>query len=200
MSDDAELEQLAAQQLDIDGWLDITSLVSEGTRGLASGELIKVESLTLQDAMTSVQVMDARLDMGMLSESDLAAIAQWDVERVLTLEDTLWIVERMFSCEMTWHHSASLLQTIYTCNYYTEDPLPAGIGQPERTSNAERDLVLYPILIATGLCCHRVWNEYIMENVFNEEDVLMASTSVARFLEDQYSLADTMRMLDGAQA
>ncbi|KAJ2838142.1 N-alpha-acetyltransferase, non-catalitic subunit [Coemansia sp. 'formosensis'] len=200
MSDDAELEQLAAQQLDIDGWLDITSLITEGTRGLASGELIKVESLTLQDAMTSVQVMDARLDMGMLSESDLAAIAQWDVERVLTLEDTLWIVERMFSCEMTWHHSASLLQTIYTCNYYTEDPLPAGIGQPERTSNAERDLVLYPILIATGLCCHRVWNEYIMENVFNEEDVLMASTSVVRFLEDQYSLAETMRLLDGAQA
>ncbi|KAJ2057888.1 N-alpha-acetyltransferase, non-catalitic subunit [Coemansia sp. S146] len=199
---DAELAQLAAYQLDIeecDDWLDITSLVKTGAQTLASGELIKPESLTLLDAMTSIQVMDARLDMGMLLDSDLAEIAQWDIDRKLTLKDTLWIVDRMLCCEMTWHNSASLLQTIYTCNYYIADDLPSAIGLAEVTNNKERDLVLYPLLVATGLCCRQVWNEYSRENVYAEEDVLLGPT-VLRFFEDQYSLADTMRLLDVAQA
>ncbi|KAJ2110200.1 N-alpha-acetyltransferase, non-catalitic subunit [Coemansia sp. S142-1] len=199
---DAELAQLAAHKLDMeecDDWLDITSLVKTGAQTLASGELIKPESLTLLDAMTSIQVMDSRLDMGMLSDSDMAEIAQWDIDRTLSLTDTLWIVDRMLCCEMTWHNSASLLQTIYTCNYYITDDLPPAIGQAEVTSNKERDLVLYPLLVATGLCCRQVWHEYSRENVYAEEDVLLG-LAVLRFFEDQYSLADTMRLLDVAQA
>ncbi|KAJ2398671.1 N-alpha-acetyltransferase, non-catalitic subunit, partial [Coemansia sp. RSA 2530] len=191
MADDAEFAQMD------DDWLDITALVREGARSLGSGEMIKPDSLSLLDAMTSVQVMDPRLDMGMLTTADLAEIALWDIDRPLTLSDTLWVANRLFCCEMTWHNSASLLQTIYTCNYYT-DNLPTTIGSPT-TGNRERDLVLYPLVVATGLCCRRVWDEYLRENVYSEEDVMLGST-VVKFFDDRFSLPDALGLLDVAQA
>ncbi|KAJ2333437.1 N-alpha-acetyltransferase, non-catalitic subunit [Coemansia sp. RSA 2681] len=195
-----ELAALAAQQLGLSDsdWLDITALVRAGARTLGSGELIKQPSLTLFDAMTSVEVMDARLDMGMLSAEDAAEIAQWDIARPLSLADALWIVERLFCCEMTWHHSASLLQTIYTCNYFTADPLPATIGSSDGGPPlAARDLVVYPLLIATAACCRLVWAEYARENVYAEEDVHLAGP---RIFFDAYALPDVARLLDAAQA
>ncbi|KAJ2909077.1 N-alpha-acetyltransferase, non-catalitic subunit, partial [Coemansia aciculifera] len=183
-----------AEEEEDDTWQDITALVRAGASTLGSGELIKLPSLTLLDAMTSIQVMDARLDMGMLTPSDQASISQWDIERRLTLPETLWIVERMFCCEMTWHHSASLLQTIYTCNYYTTGSIPSS----SRGDNKGRDLVLYPILVATGKCCRFVWNEYSRENVFAEEDVQLGAAVVSFF--DEYALPDVARLLDSAQA
>ncbi|KAJ2732429.1 N-alpha-acetyltransferase, non-catalitic subunit [Coemansia sp. BCRC 34962] len=193
MPDGAELARM-----DGDDWLDITTLIREGAQSLGSGEMIKPESLSLLDAMTSVQVMDPRLDMGMLSAADLAEITQWDIDRPLSLSDTLWVVNRLFCCEMTWHNSASLLQTIYTCNYYTTDDPPATIGMSSST-NRERDLVLYPLVVATGLCCRRVWDEYLRENVYSEEDVLLGS-AVVKFFDDRFSLSDALGMLDAAQA
>ncbi|KAJ2744832.1 N-alpha-acetyltransferase, non-catalitic subunit [Coemansia sp. BCRC 34301] len=196
--DDNKLAALmAAHQIIDDAWLDITALVHLGAGTLGSGELIKQPSLSLFDAMTSVEVMDARLDMGMLTAQDEAEIAQWDMDRALTLSDTLWIVERLFCCEMTWHHSASLLQTIYMCNYYTADALPTTIGQPG-TPNGERDLLLYPLLIATAACCRFVWNEYARENVYAEEDVHLGAP-IARFF-DEYALPDVTQLLDAANA
>ncbi|KAI9504823.1 N-alpha-acetyltransferase, non-catalitic subunit [Coemansia spiralis] len=149
-------------------WIDITDLLVSGARELEPGELLKPTSLTLFDAMSAVQVMDPRLDMGMLSAEDEAAIAQWDINRELTLADTLWILNQLFCCEMTMHASSSLLQTILTCNYVTE---PHNLIGKKDTGNPQRDLVLFPMVIAVGACCTRVWKEYRKENLYPEEDV-----------------------------
>ncbi|KAJ2849378.1 N-alpha-acetyltransferase, non-catalitic subunit [Coemansia brasiliensis] len=191
------LESIAIKDSQDDVWQDITELVDKGTQELSSGQLLKPAYFTLFDAMTSIEVMDPRLDMGMLSKEDHEEIAQWDIQRKLNLHEALWISLQMFRCEMTWHMSASLLQTIYTCNYFTQYSMDQMVGE-EESDNPVRDLVLYPILVGTGLCCRYVWNEYGRENVFREEDVHFGAVSPHFF--DEYSQSDALRLLDVAQA
>ncbi|KAI8325141.1 hypothetical protein GQ54DRAFT_331094 [Martensiomyces pterosporus] len=179
-------------------WLDITELMKSGASELSTGELIKPSSFSLFDAMTSIEVMDARLDMGMLSAEDEAEIAKWDINRALTFADCRWILNRMFCCEMTWQDSASLLQTIYMCNYFTAQELPDTIANPAETTSPVRDLLLYPLLIATGRCCRLVWSEYMRENVYAEEDVYFGSYA-ARFF-DEFTLANAVDYLNVAKA
>ncbi|KAJ2523025.1 N-alpha-acetyltransferase, non-catalitic subunit [Coemansia sp. RSA 1939] len=183
-------------------WIDITNKLAAGAKQLKVGELLKPDSLTLFDAMVAVQVMDPRLDMGMLTAEDKAEIALWDFNKRLTLTDTLWIIDRMFSCEMTLHNSAALLQTIYTCNYFTvdENQIPrATIGSKSEgvCENPARDLVLYPVLIAVGACCARVWREYQNDNLYPDEDV-HSGVVVPRFFTE-YSLRDVHRLLESAR-
>ncbi|KAJ1954858.1 N-alpha-acetyltransferase, non-catalitic subunit, partial [Linderina pennispora] len=178
-------------------WLDITQLMQSTTAELARGELIRPQTLTLFDAMTSIEVMDPRLDMGMLTEQDEEEISKWDMERVLTMRETLWIIETMFQCEMTWQASASLLQTIYMCQYFSQDDMPETAGK-EETKNPCRDLVLYPYLIALGRCCRLVWAEYMRENMYSEEDVYFGSY-VSKFF-DEFSLTDVIALMGKATA
>ncbi|KAJ1961290.1 N-alpha-acetyltransferase, non-catalitic subunit [Dipsacomyces acuminosporus] len=179
-------------------WLDITKLMQQGISEIATGELLKPQSFSLFDAMTSMEVMDPRLDMGMLSKEDEEEIAKWDMDRKLTFTDALWILNRMFCCEMTWQDSASLLQTIYMCNYFTAPVLPETIARPAETQNPVRDLVLYPLLIATGRCCRLVWTEYMRENVYTEEDVYFGSYATKFF--DEYTLVNAIDFLAAAKS
>ncbi|KAJ1771802.1 N-alpha-acetyltransferase, non-catalitic subunit [Coemansia sp. RSA 1813] len=189
--------------VDKDGteWLDITKELELGAKQLKVGELLKPDSFTLFEAMVAVQVMDPRLDMGMLTAEAQAEIALWDMNRKLTLTDVLWIMDQMFCCEMTLHHSASLLQTIYTCNYFTaDDQMPREtIGRRDLDGgNPARDLVLYPMLIAVGACCARVWREYQNDNLYPDEDV--HSGVLAQRFFDEYALNEVYVLLDCAHA
>ncbi|KAJ2353765.1 N-alpha-acetyltransferase, non-catalitic subunit [Coemansia erecta] len=184
------------QQLESEAWLDITTLVDAAAGELGSGEMIKPDYFTLFDAMTSIEVMDARLDMGMMSAADAEEAAQWDIDRVLTLREALWIVLRLVRCEMTWHQSASLLQTLYTCNYFTADIAALPIGSAQ-SANPVRDVVLMPIVVATGVGCRLVWSEYVRENLFGEEDVQLGTIEPQLF--NACSQRDAETLLDAAQ-
>ncbi|KAJ2080818.1 N-alpha-acetyltransferase, non-catalitic subunit [Coemansia sp. RSA 988] len=172
-------------------WINITELMDRGTQALEEGELVKAPSFGLFDAMTSIEVMDPRLDMGMETEENQAEMAQWDIGRRLSLAQTLWIVEQVFSSEMTWHSSAALVQTLYTCNYITADRTDISIGSGAQ--NPGRDMVLYPLLVATGACCQRVWDEYARGNVYGDEDVFFSTIPPQPF--DGTTEADARRLL-----
>ncbi|KAJ2773077.1 N-alpha-acetyltransferase, non-catalitic subunit [Coemansia nantahalensis] len=190
----------AAVAEDADGaqWIDITQLARAGTRELAEGELLKASSLSLFGALTSIEVMDPRLDMGMVSAGDAAEIASWDIARRLTLGEALWVADTLFRSEMTWHGSASLLQTLFACNYFTApDHRAFAIGEAAGDS-AVRDAVLYPLLIATGRCCRRVADELNAGNLFTNEDVAPCPTPLRLF--DDYTDAEALDLLDRADA
>ncbi|KAJ2393233.1 N-alpha-acetyltransferase, non-catalitic subunit, partial [Coemansia sp. RSA 2603] len=204
---DAELAELADQQLqlgaddcnydyDSDLWIDIGPLMTQAVGELAVGELLKPASLTYYDALTSVEVMEPRLDMGMLSAADQREIAKWDFNRALSLRQVLWVVEELFRCEMTWHSSASLLQTMYMCNYFTVDDVPAAAIGGEGCE--PRDRVLFPLVVALAHCCRHVWIEYLRENLFSEEDVHFGSQPVEFF--GQIAREDVVQMLASAKA
>ncbi|KAJ2613043.1 N-alpha-acetyltransferase, non-catalitic subunit [Coemansia sp. RSA 1365] len=176
-------------------WINITELMVRGTQALKEGELMKAAGFGLFDAMTSIEVMDPRLDMGLMSDEDRAEKELWDIGRRLTLAQTLWISEQVFSSEMTWHSSAALVQTLYTCNYITADRTGITIGSS--TQNPERDMVLYPLLVATGACCQRVWDEYTRGNVYGDEDVFFGMIPPQPF--DGFTEADARRLLEVAR-
>ncbi|KAJ2475907.1 N-alpha-acetyltransferase, non-catalitic subunit [Coemansia sp. RSA 2131] len=171
-------------------WIDITTLVDQAASELASGALIKQTHFTLFDAMMSVEVMDPRLDMGILTADDALEASQWDIDRQLTLREALWVALRLLRCEITWHGSASLLQTLYTCNYFTAsvDGLPIG----HESANEVRDVVLFPIVIATGVACRYVWNEFSRYNLFGEEDVQMGTIEPQFFADFSERRADIL--------
>ncbi|KAJ1882124.1 N-alpha-acetyltransferase, non-catalitic subunit [Coemansia sp. RSA 486] len=178
-------------------WLDISSLMTLGTSELGVGELLKTESMTLYMALTSMEVMEPRLDMGMLSEEDKQEIAKWDVNRVLSLREVLWITQKLFYCEITWHSSASLLQTLYMCNYFTVQEIPDSVGSARGAENPGRDLVLFPMIFALGACCLQVWKEYLKENIYAEEDVHFGSQPVEFF--NQFSHSQVIEMMGTAR-
>ncbi|KAJ2714604.1 N-alpha-acetyltransferase, non-catalitic subunit [Coemansia spiralis] len=190
----------AAVVVDEDGaqWIDITELAQAAAHELAEGELLKVDSLSLFGALTSIEMMDPRLDMGMVSAEEQAEIDCWDIERKLTLGEALWVAATVLRCEVMWHGSASLLQTIYTCNYFTAtEYLSFPIGKPD-SDNPARDMVLYPLLIATGKCCRLVNDELNAGNLYTNEDVAPTPTPLQFF--DEYTDSDAMGLLDCAEA
>lgn len=194
MSTENTLAELTSQLTIVDEnqeeWLDITQLMQQTTqKEMLVGEMIKPPSFSLFDAITAIEMMDPRLDSGM--NHIVEGQAAFDMDRELTLNEVLWIANRMFSLEMTWHNSAALLQTLYTCNYFTADR-----KQPQTT--LLRDRVLYPMLIAMGACCRRVWNEYCRENLYPDEDVHLGSVTSAQFLDQRHSLTDAYDLLSSA--
>ncbi|KAJ2782815.1 N-alpha-acetyltransferase, non-catalitic subunit [Coemansia interrupta] len=200
---DAELATLAGQQLHLDApsydpleWLDIGALMTQATGELAVGELLRPPSLTYYDALISVEVMKPQLDMGMLSPADLCEIAKWDPNRRLSLRQVLWVVEELVRCELTWHSSASLLQTMYMCNYFTVDEAPREALSGE--GREPRDRVLFPLVVALAHCCRLVWMEYLRENLFSEEDVHFGSQPVEFF--GHIAREDVVGMLRSATA
>ncbi|KAJ2724773.1 N-alpha-acetyltransferase, non-catalitic subunit [Coemansia sp. Benny D115] len=182
-------------------WLDISQLVQQAAGEMAVGEMMRSESLTLFDSIAALEAMNPAVDTGLLTQADEEEIAQWDASRRLTLREALWISEELFCSEMEWHSSASLLQTLYRCNYFTIDQVPAGVGKRSANNgdgaNAVRDLVLYPLVVALGACCRLVWEEYQKENVFPDEDVRLRC--VHRLYLEQFSLGQAGDMLDVAE-
>ena len=67
------------------------------------GQLIHLQSFTLFDAMSAIEIMDPKMDTGMLLEEDEKNHKDdtaFNVERILEPRELLWIMDRLLSCEV----------------------------------------------------------------------------------------------------
>ncbi|CAG8513798.1 12767_t:CDS:10 [Ambispora leptoticha] len=185
---------------------DITTFLDEVTQEFQIGQLIHLESFGLYDAMSSIEIMDPKMDSGMILDSDLTK-KPFILNARLTPRQALGVIDRLFSCEMTWHSGHSLSQTLYTCMYLhhvleLKPELFSNEGDHEETSSDVPIefviLVLKAYILGTAKCCNFVLEEMIKGNVYEEED--FATNKFALNLYEDFSESTAVNLLDDAES
>ncbi|KAK7243302.1 hypothetical protein RIF29_38095 [Crotalaria pallida] len=120
------LQMVFEMQLQLSGILLVTDL--------QEGELIHGDNFNLFAAMSAVEIMDPKMDSGIvctyysLDEAieNSAAPVPISADKTTDVRCTIDIMDHLLACEATWHKGHSLAQTVYSCLY---------LLQPERTSS-----------------------------------------------------------------
>lgn len=111
------------------GWKDVTSEFMNCVSKLDLGELLKCDNLTLADSMSAIELMDPKIDSGMLLKKAGRKILSFDqaVEKgnlkINNLEpnELIGIIDESYACLVTWLEGHSLVQTVMT-NIYLNEP------------------------------------------------------------------------------
>lgn len=109
-------------------WHDITNIVKDSVKHLELGELLKCDRFTLLEAMSAIELMDPKMDSGMvLTQSNrkvynLEQSVKLNLVKVnnLTYEELAGIIDDTYSCFATWLEGYPLAQTVMT-NLYLLD-------------------------------------------------------------------------------
>jgi hypothetical protein len=133
------------------------------TVDFAVGQLVHLSSFSLFDAMSAIEIMDPRMDTGMTMEENT-----FDIKKHRSASETLWIMDRLLTCEMAWISGHSLSQTVYTCTYFHHIKTLTETAMPTLSSKAEEIMygVLKTYVLATVKSCHYVWTEMTQGNVY----------------------------------
>ncbi|KDP30242.1 hypothetical protein JCGZ_17024 [Jatropha curcas] len=115
-------------------WADATPLLEAACRELRDGELVHGENFNLFAAMSALEIMDPKMDSGIVSRycsideaiEDGAAPIPISFDRTTDVECTIDIMDHLLACEATWHKGHSLAQTVFSCIY---------LLRPERTAS-----------------------------------------------------------------
>ncbi|ORZ15619.1 Mak10 subunit, NatC N-terminal acetyltransferase-domain-containing protein [Absidia repens] len=141
---------------------------------MEEGELIHLQSFTLFDAMGAIEIMDPRMDTGMVIEDSEPKRSPYEIQQALSPSQVIWIMDRLLACEMTWLSGHSLAQTVYTCIYFHH--VRDLQNQPPPTSFESESIhqimqvVLKAYILGSVKCCYHIWNEMVSGNIFEEED------------------------------
>ncbi|CAG8529627.1 24206_t:CDS:10 [Dentiscutata erythropus] len=197
------------ESLLIPQYKEITSFLDEVVDEFEIGQLVHLESFGLYDAMSSIEIMDPKMDSGMILDSDLNK-KPFEIKAQLKPEQVLWIMDRLFICEMTWHTGHSLSQTLFTCMYlhYVPELKPELFSNITDTSNDIADLnaetpiefvilVLKAYVMGTVKCCQLVLDEMAKGNVYEEED--FATNKYGISIYEDFPESQAIKLLDDAE-
>ncbi|CAG0915848.1 unnamed protein product [Notodromas monacha] len=160
-------------------WTDITKDFWESAKELSLGELIHDENFGLFEAMSAIEMMDPKMDAGMLCNraSKDRALSYEEAVKVLienpsqqrnkikltelTPSECIGIIDGTFACLVTWLEGHSLAQTVFT-NLY--------LHRPFETSDVVMRGFSLTILKLIDLLINFVTRQVPMASVFEEED------------------------------
>ncbi|KAA0202499.1 hypothetical protein HAZT_HAZT008354 [Hyalella azteca] len=105
-------------------WTDITTEFFEASKELDLGELLHDELFGLFEAMSAIEMMDPKMDAGMMCNRG-ARVLTFDKAikagvlklNNLSMEELVGIMDCIFGCLVTWLEGHSAAQTLLTCLY-----------------------------------------------------------------------------------
>ncbi|KAG7400755.1 N-alpha-acetyltransferase 35 NatC auxiliary subunit [Phytophthora boehmeriae] len=110
-------------------WRDVTQLMSAAAKELKVGQLVHEEDFKLFDSMSALELMDPKMDSGMLvNGAPPLSIAARLEEGHMPLEfssarDALATLDELFRCESGWLNGLPIAQSLLTSVYMHRDPL-----------------------------------------------------------------------------
>ncbi|XP_052181760.1 uncharacterized protein LOC127794578 isoform X3 [Diospyros lotus] len=115
-------------------WADASPLLEAACEDLRDGELIHGENFNLFAAMSALEIMDPKMDSGIVCRyysvdeaiEHGAAPIPLSSDRTVDIQCTIDIMDHLLACEATWHKGYSLAQTIFSCIY---------LLRPDRTAS-----------------------------------------------------------------
>ncbi|XP_061950632.1 uncharacterized protein LOC133673757 isoform X2 [Populus nigra] len=113
-------------------WADASPLLETVCKELRDGELIHGENFNLYAAMSALEIMDPKMDSGIINKyasvdeaiEDGLAPVPISHDKTVDVQCIIDIIDQLLACEATWHKGHSLAQTVFSCAY---------LLRPERT-------------------------------------------------------------------
>ncbi|KAG9720896.1 Mak10-domain-containing protein, partial [Aureobasidium melanogenum] len=159
---------------------DITKQFSDASAELRQGQLVKDDFFTLFEAVGALEIMDPKMDSGLLIPDKDAAVDNFDPLQNMLPEEIVGIMDQLLSFEMAWHQGYALSQTLFTSLHMYSlltpyfRPLNAIVFNPKRTSPKQPDPLISSVLRAFCLgiikSCDAVIQEITSEHYYEEED------------------------------
>ncbi|WFC98750.1 N-alpha-acetyltransferase, non-catalitic subunit [Malassezia yamatoensis] len=128
------------------------------------------DGFSLQRLMHALEVMDPNMDAGMpyppdmIDERDRVQIP-FTIPETISIDETCFVMDRIFSLELEWLKGAALGQTLYTCRFYHEYVYT---GLSTSLHYTYDTLTLF--LKATAKCCALQYHELMHQRVLDGED------------------------------
>ncbi|KAG0199391.1 hypothetical protein BGX28_007344 [Mortierella sp. GBA30] len=178
---------------------------------MSVGQLIKVESFSLFDAMCAIVIMDPKMDTGMVLD-DYLTRPQYDINRLIDPKEFIWIFDNILVGQMTWLSGHALSQTLFTSCYILrlfeielDENLGRTTGQEQEQEQEKRSnpppqlvsLVLKSCVLAIAKSCGLIWEEMRKGQVYEEEDFMTNKFGVS--LYENFPAASLFAMLDQAE-
>ncbi|CAH0515497.1 unnamed protein product [Peronospora belbahrii] len=179
-------------------WQDITQLMSAAAKELKVGQLMHENDFKLFDSMSALELMDPKMDSGMLvngapPQSIAARLESGSVTlEFLSARNVLATLDKLFCCEIGWLNGLPLAQSLLTSVYLHRDPLNALLAQlvtpleslvahdadvrkilKENVGNAAKDsllLVMCTVLLATLKTADLIRDAVLRADIYEEED------------------------------
>ncbi|KAI5926060.1 Mak10 subunit, NatC N-terminal acetyltransferase-domain-containing protein [Camillea tinctor] len=170
---------------------DITDKFASAVKTLSPGELVKDDHFTLFESVSALEIMDPKMDSGVLSEGE-SLDEEYDVSRLLLPEEILGIIDQLLCLEMAWHLGYPLSQTLLTSVYVESlmNPRPTSIDEANFTRDpeiCEKQPVLLFVLRAYCLgmlkSCYLV-NQLVKDELYYEEEDFVTNTYDRTLLND----------------
>ncbi|CAH1153769.1 unnamed protein product [Phaedon cochleariae] len=110
-------------------WTDITATFQETVKDLKLGELLHDELFGLFEAMSAIEMMDPKMDAGMLCNRGVRKIISFDQavqDNIIKLHDfkdaeIIGVIDGTLACVVSWLEGHSLAQTVFI-NLYLHKP------------------------------------------------------------------------------
>ncbi|PWW74816.1 Mak10-domain-containing protein [Tuber magnatum] len=193
-----------ASQATMDSFRDVTTEFFEASEKLEIGQLIKDPYFTLLQAVGALEIMDPKMDSGMLR----AEYESFDALQPRLPEEVVGIMDQLLCHEMAWHAGSALSQTLFTSLYIDRllSSGPSALAEAtfqgphgEKTDTLEAQLlenVLQPFCIGLIKCCSHVNHQILTEQIYEEEDFVTQVYGV-NLLEEVKS-EEIVALLEGA--
>lgn len=97
-----------------DTWSDISQLLTDATEELGVGEMIHGEGFSLYSAMSAIELMQPKMDVGCGPVQDVSSAPLSDS---LSDAQVVRIMDELLACEATWFEAHTLPQTVFSCVY-----------------------------------------------------------------------------------
>ncbi|XP_010413838.1 PREDICTED: N-alpha-acetyltransferase 35, NatC auxiliary subunit-like isoform X2 [Camelina sativa] len=161
-------------------WADVSPLLSAACTDLQEGQLINGDNFNLFAAMSALEIMDPKMDSGMVStfysidEAIKSGFAPVPVssDSTVNVHSIIDIMDHLLACEATWHMGHSLAQTVFSCIY---------VLRPERTSS---QALLHSYCRVIRATCRAVVS-VVSDARTNEEEDLFTMTYGLPFSGDE---------------
>ncbi|XP_031261358.1 N-alpha-acetyltransferase 35, NatC auxiliary subunit isoform X2 [Pistacia vera] len=165
------LEQTSIPYGDNSVWADVSPLLDAACRELRDGELIHGDNFNLFAAMSALEIMDPKMDSGMVSKyysldeaiENGAAPVPISLNKTIDVQCTIDIMDHLLACEATWHSGHSLAQTVFSCIY---------LLRPDRTSS---HAILHSYCRVIRATCKAVISVVSDARTHEEEDLFTMS-------------------------
>ncbi|XP_027068944.1 uncharacterized protein [Coffea arabica] len=152
-------------------WADVSPLLQLASQDLHDGELIHGENFNLFAAMSALEIMDPKMDSGIVSTycsvdeaiEKGAAPVPLSFNSTIDIQCTIDIMDHLLACEATWHKGHSLAQTVFSCIY---------LLRPDRISS---HALLHSYCMVVRVTCNAVVSA-VSDARTNEEEDLFTMT------------------------
>ncbi|KAF3902039.1 hypothetical protein AA313_de0207637 [Arthrobotrys entomopaga] len=187
---------------------DVTQLFRQACQGLDVGQLVKDPNFTLFEAVGALEIMDPKMDSGLLKSGEEDTPAE--IYQPVLPEEIIGIMDQLLSSEMSWHDGAALSQTVFTCLYidnllsmnpstieeakFSLPPLES--RQPGTPVYQLLHLILRAYCVGLVKCCDHVNRQILAEHTYEEEDFVTQTYNVS--LLEFVSVPDVNRLLSSA--